>query len=45
MKRDDIRGWTWKLGSIWVEVVTYKHRICCVALSRNHGHKYIARWE
>jgi len=32
MRRQDISGWTWRIGSLSIEFVTVRHWLSCVAL-------------
>jgi hypothetical protein len=45
MKRGDIRGFTLRFGHVWLEFVTYRHILCCIALSRNNGRRDIGQLD
>ena len=43
--RNDIRGWTWKIGQVCIEFVTIQHALRVIAVSTDNGRKLFKRWE
>jgi hypothetical protein len=45
MKRADFRGWTWRLGRVWIEFATVRHVLRAIALTDDNGRRLVRRWE
>jgi hypothetical protein len=44
-KREDFRGWTWRLFGWEVEFVTVRHLLRVIALSNDRGTHLVKRFE
>jgi hypothetical protein len=45
MNRADVRGWTWRLGRVWIEFVTVRHALRGISIDTDNGRRLVRRWE